>query len=95
MWGQWQEGLRAWRLTPCGCKGIGKSLEVMHPRLSNSAEHGILAEGKVADQHGGMAERLVERIRVVNCAVKCFELKGAGRAFDKSPGVTKEAVQVV
>ena len=53
----------------------------MHPGLGNSAEYGILAQGKVADQHSGVAERLVKGIRVVNGAVECLILKGAGRAF--------------
>ena len=54
----------------------------MHPGLGNSAVYGIIAKGKVADQHGGMAERLVEGIRVVNSAVECLELKSAGGTFD-------------
>ena len=83
------------RLTPCGRKGIGESLEVIHPGLGNSAVYGILAQSKVADQHGGVAERLVEGIRVVKSAVECLELKGAGGTFDQSPCVFKEAVQIV
>lgn len=90
-----QEGLKAWRLTPCSGKGMSKSLEVIHPRLGNHAVDGILAQSKVADQHGGMAEGSVEGIRVVNSAVECLELKGAGRTFDQSPCVFKEAVQEV
>ena len=53
----------------------------MHPGLGNSAVYRVLAQGKVADQHSSMAERLVEGIRVVNSAVECLELKGAGRTF--------------
>ena len=90
-----QEGLGGWRLTPCSRKGIGESLEVMHPGLGNSAVYGILTQSKVADQHGGVAERLVEGIRVVKSAVECLELKGAGGTFDQSPCVIKEAIQVV
>ena len=90
-----QEGLKGWRLTPCGRKGIGESLEVIHPELGNSAIYGILAQSKVADQHGGVAERLVEGIRVVKSAFECLELKGAGWTFDQSPCVFKEAVQIV
>lgn len=53
----------------------------MHPGLGNSAVYGILTQGKVADQHSGVAERLVEGIGVVNSAVECFELKSAGGTF--------------
>jgi hypothetical protein len=82
MKGQWQEGLGGWRLTPCGSKGIGKSLEVIHPDLGNSAEYGILEQGKIADKHGGVTERLVEGIRVIKSAVECLELKGTRGTFD-------------
>ena len=67
----------------------------MHPGLGNSAEYRILAQGKVADQHGGMAERLIEGIRIVDSAIECLVLKGAGGTFDQSPVVIKKAVQVV
>ena len=95
MKGQRQEGLKGWRLTPCGRKGIGESLEVIHPGLGNSAVYGIIAQSKVADQHSGVAERLVEGIRVVKSAIQCLELKGAGGTLDQSPCVIKEAVQIV
>jgi hypothetical protein len=67
----------------------------MHPGLGNSAVYRILAQGKVADQHSGVAERLIKGIRVVKSAIECFELKGAGGTLDQSPFVIKEAVQVV
>ena len=95
MKGPRQEGLKGCRLTPCGRKGIGESLEVIHPGLGNSAVYRILAQSKVADQHGGVTERLVEGIRVVKSAVECLELKGAGGTLDQSPCVFKEAVQIV
>ena len=74
---------------------MGESGEVIHPGLGNSAVYGIVAQSKVADQHGGVAERLVEGIRVVKSAVECLELKAAGGAFDQSPRGIKEAVQEV
>ena len=53
----------------------------MHPGLGNGTEYGILAQGKVAHQHSGVAERVIKGIRVVNGAVESLELKGTGWTF--------------
>jgi hypothetical protein len=84
-----------WRLTPCGRKSISQSREVIHPRPGNSAEYGIVAQGKIADKHSGMAEGLVEGIWIVKSAVECLKLKSACRTFGKGPCVIEKTVQVI
>jgi hypothetical protein len=69
MRGLLQEELGIWRLTPYGNKGISERLEVVHPGQGNSAECRIFTKGDIAHHHGGVAERLVEGIRIVNGAV--------------------------
>jgi hypothetical protein len=79
-------------LTPCGSEAFGESREVTRPGLGNRAESGVLAQGKIANQHAGGAVRAIERIRVRKAAIESFELKGAGGAFGESPVVREKTV---
>jgi hypothetical protein len=81
------------RLTPCCYKGISESVEVINPGSGNGAEYGIIAQGKITNKHCGMAECLVEGIRVVNSAVERLELHSAGGTFCQCPCVLKQTVQ--
>jgi hypothetical protein len=77
---------RDWGLTPCGRECISEKLEVID---------GVLAQRKVTDKHCGVAEGTVERIRVVNSAARCNELKSASRTFGQCPVIMEETGQIV
>ena len=83
------------RLTPSGRKGIRESLEVIRPFLSDRAVNWVVAESKIADQHGRAAEGLVEGVRVSKLAGQGHELQSTGRALSQGPVVLEEARQVV
>jgi hypothetical protein len=86
---------RDWGLTPCGRECISEKLEVIGPFLGDRAIDGVLAQRKVTDKHCGVAEGTVERIRVVNSAARCNELKSASRTFGQCPVIMEETGQIV
>ena len=82
-------------LTPSGSKRIRETLEVIHPFPGDSAVDRIIAESKIADQHGRTAECFVEGVGVNSLAGEGLELQSTGRALGQGPVVLEETGEVV